>query len=136
VCDFLDEQYHPEMLSMSGAPEHRSKLANRAHTHSGIHPLSEEYIGIYHRELPRREIAFMQSILGRLMTAHGYRLEPVRFSPKDWVAFFAVDWPLNFLRMAAWLGIETFQHNLPSRFGRKPGANMVVKSSSLAPKVS
>lgn len=136
VCQFLDEPYHPALLSMAGAPEHRTKLANRAHPKAGIHPLSDEYIGIYRAQVPHREVVFMQSVLGRLMQAHGYQLEPVQFSFKDWITFLSLDWPLNFARMVAWLGIEKLQHSLPSRFGRKPGAKMLVKSSSLSPKVS
>lgn len=136
VCKFVNEPYHPTMLTMASAPEHRAKLAKRSTKPLKLHPLSDEYIGIYRRSVSRREIAFMQGILGYLMKKYGYGLEPMFFSLKDMLAFLFIDWPLNLARMTAWLVVELLQHNMPTRFGRKPGENMYVNSTQATPKAS
>ena len=128
VCEFLGEEFYPEMLDMPEATEHRDKLIRRSHGDPDKSPLSPQYIGIYRDEVPPNEISFMQSISRRRLTEYGYTLEPIRFSLRERIQYLFISWPLNFARMLVWLGVELIQHNFPGRFGRKPGSNMVVKS--------
>lgn len=128
VCEFLGEEFYSDMLDMPGAPEHREKLIQRSHGDPQKSPLSPQYIGIYSQDVPSGEVAFMQSISGRSLREYEYVCEPVRFSPRELARYVFLTWPINFVRMLAWLGIELLQHNFPGRFGRKPGANMIVKA--------
>lgn len=127
VCAFLGEEYYPEILGMPGAPEHRDKLIRRSNGDSEHSPLSPQYIGIYRQQVPVHEIAFMQDIARRSLQQFGYAREPIDFSLFEWARYAFLTWPLNFARMLVWLVIELIQHNLPGRFGRKPGKNMVIK---------
>ncbi|MGB7876624.1 MAG: sulfotransferase [Anaerolineales bacterium] len=128
VCEFLGEEFYPDMLGMPEAIEHRDKLIQRSHGDAEKPPLSPQYIGIYTEEVPTDEIAFMQSIARRSLKQYGYAPEPIHFSLRERAHYLFLSWPLNFVRMLAWLGIELLQHNFPGRFGRKPGSNMIVKS--------
>jgi len=129
VCTFLGEKFYPEMLDMPEATEHRDKLIRRSHGDPEKPPLSPQYIGIYRDEVPMQEIAFIQSIARRSLEQFGYSFEPIHFSLYEWAQYIFLTWPLNFVRMLVWLAVELIQHNLPARFGRKPGSNMIVKAS-------
>jgi hypothetical protein len=128
VCAFLGEEFHPEMLNMPGAPDHRDKLIRRSHGNPLKSPLSPQYVGIYRQELPAEELAFMQSTARRSLSQFGYARNLLDFSSREWAQYFLITWPLNFARMLVWLGVEFVQHNLPGRFGRKPGSNMLLKA--------
>jgi hypothetical protein len=128
ICAFLGEEYRPAMLSMDGSPGHREKLRQGAARSSSTAPLSPDFIGRYREAIPKAEIAFMQGLAGRQMTLLGYDPDALRFSTQERAHFFFVDWPLNLLRMGTWLAQELVQHRFPARWGRKPGAHMVVRT--------
>ena len=130
ICVFLGEEYSPGMLTMDGAPTHRDKLRDSANGHPGASPLSPTFIGRFRQFVPRREIAFLQLHAGRLMRAHAYFHEPLNFSWRDWFLFSLVDWPLNLIRMYAWLGKEAFHQNFPSLAGRTAAPKMILKEAS------
>jgi len=130
ICAFLGENFSPAMLTMDGAPSHRDKLRSSANGHQGASPLSPEFIGRFRQSIPRREIAFMQFHAGRLMRTHGYSMEPLRFSLRDWFLFSLVDWPLNLIRMYTWLGKEALHQNFPSLAGRTAAPKMILKEAS------
>lgn len=127
VCRFIGEEFLPEMLTMSGAPARRAKLRRRASATTGPTPLSTEFIGAYRGQLPKLEIAFMQRFAASQMLAFNYNLDPIDFSPADWLRYAFRDGPSNLLRMAAWLGVETLQHHFPTLMGRKPDSRLVVE---------
>lgn len=128
VCDFLDEEYVPEMLAMEGAPKHLNKLLNGGKLEPGQSPLSPEYIGLFRENVPRHEIAFMQERLGRKMRTYDYRLEPIELSTAERVSFRLIDWPNQWVRMMAWRAVEAIQHNFGSLVGRKPGERMIIEA--------
>jgi hypothetical protein len=127
ICAFLDEKYVPEMLMMVGALDHRSKLTKGYASKPGVSPLSGNFIGQYRQTLPKREIAFMQAIIGQQMAEFGYTSDPIRFSVVDHLLYTLVVSPVNRMRMVSWLTLETIQHNYPYRFGRKLSADRIVK---------
>ena len=127
ICAFIEEEYFPAMITMDGASDYRAKLVKDSRIRSGVSPLSESYIGWYQKEIPIREIAFMQSFVKSHMAVYGYSLEPIRFLPLDYLLYAIVDYPINITRMFTWLARETLQQNFPGQFGRKPGENMVLK---------
>jgi hypothetical protein len=131
ICTFIGEEYVPEMLAMTGAPEHRAKLLRETENGTHVSPLSDQHIGLYRHELPRHELAFMQSVASASLREFGYELEPIRFRPRQTLAYIFRHWPSNLARMAIWLGTEFLQQNLPSAFGRKPASHMVIKDAAV-----
>jgi hypothetical protein len=127
ICQFIGEEYAPEMLELVGAPDHRAKMMSKKSDPSGS-PLSDEHIGMYREGLPKDELAFMQSMTRASLREYGYELEPIQFTLLERIAYLVWQWPANFIRMIAWLGIEYFQQNFPQTFGRKPAAKMIVKN--------
>jgi hypothetical protein len=130
VCDFLGEEFYNEMLTMSGAPEHREKLIQRSHRDPKKPPLSPKHIGIYQIQVPEQEIVFIQNVAHRSLIRYGYSRDRIHFSIKAWTSYLFSTWPLNMVRMFLWMAVEIVQHNLPGVFGRKPGSNMIVDASS------
>ena len=128
ICQFIGEEYVPEMLEFVGAPDHRAKMMSNLKGNPNGSPLSDEHIGMYRKGLPKDELAFMQSMARASLREYGYELEPIRFTFFERIAYLFWQWPANFIRMIAWLGIEYFQQNYPQTFGRKPAAKMVVKN--------
>ncbi|MEM2125331.1 MAG: sulfotransferase [Candidatus Methanosuratincola sp.] len=126
VCVFLGEEYTADMIEMKGALDHREKLIKSSQEDSGTSPLSIEFIGRYRKVIPKQEIAFMQAFAGRLMKANGYQPDSIRFSPNEHIHYILIDFPLNFVRMKAWLGLEFLQHHFPAWMGRKPARKMIV----------
>jgi hypothetical protein len=123
VCAFLGEEFVPAMLTMEGAPRYRDKY--KPADASDDHPISTAYVGRFRANVPKREIAFIQSYARREMLAYGYQPEPIRWSLRDRFAFAAIDWPSNVARLAVWRALETLQHKYPAVIGRKPRAAMM-----------
>ncbi|MBI5298460.1 MAG: sulfotransferase [Chloroflexi bacterium] len=130
ICQFIGEEYVADMPAMSGAPEHRAKMLREVEYGTRISPLSQAHIGLYRLNLPKPELAFMQSISGASLREFGYEVDPVRFPPAAALEYAFLRWPSNFVRFATWLGIELFQHNYPETFGRKPAQNMVIRDTA------
>lgn len=126
VCNFLSEEYVPEMLAMTGAPKHRAKLLHGAELKAGQSPVSTKYIGQFRGKVPKQEIAFIQFQAGRKMRKYDYKLEVLDFSLKESLFFWLVGWPNQLIRMLAWRLVEATQQNFPSLLGRKPGKRMIV----------
>jgi hypothetical protein len=129
ICQFIGEDYLPEMLGLPGAPEHRAKMMCESAGSQANSPLSDQHIGMYRKGIPRYELAFMQGVTRDSLHEFGYELEPIHFSVLERFAFIFLHWPANFLRMIAWLGIEYFQQNYPQTFGRKPASKMIIKNA-------
>lgn len=120
ICNFLGESYTPAMLTMEGAPAFRDKVLRRAYGNTGPGLISQNFIGRYRLSVPIDEIAFMQMLAGKRMVAHGYSLEPVRFTAVEKVRFYSKTLPANLARMYSWLAAEKVQRHFPERFGRTP----------------
>ena len=127
VSAFLEEEFTPGMLLMEGALDHRAKLTKEMSRDPEGSPLSAKYIGRYRQRLPKREIAFMQAVIGRRMAEHGYSIDPIRFSFTDHLIYAFHDLPINRVRMASWLARESVQQNYPALFGRKLSADRIVQ---------
>jgi len=126
VCSFLNEDFLPSMIAMEGDLDRRSRLTQGLNVRTGSNPLSENFIGLYRKAVPKSEVAFIQGVAGKQMKTIGYPLDAIDFSPSERIKYILFDWPLNISRMLAWLSLEIIQHNMPAQFGRKPGANMII----------
>jgi hypothetical protein len=134
VCRFIGEEFHPDMLVMSGAPERRKKLLDRARTDSSVRPsshglLSPRFIGRFHGRIPPSELAFIQLHARRGMRKFGYEPVPTRLSATDHLRFAARAWPSQMARMEAWRGMELLQQRFPSLFHRTPDPRTLVPHS-------
>jgi hypothetical protein len=127
VCDFVGEEYRPELLAMDGAPRHRDRLRAGAGGGEGI--LSADHIGRHRGRVPDRELAFIQLHAGRAMRSHGYRPEPIHLGPAGRLRFGLVDWPNQAARMVAWRLVEEGQQRFPRVVPRRPGERMIVDQS-------
>jgi hypothetical protein len=127
ICAFLDEDYVPAMLTMEGAPTHRDKLLHGSMFEEGTSPLSENFIGLYRRAIPKQEIAYMQNLAGKQMAALDYTLDAINFSLLERAIYIFYSLPLNWIRMVSWLTLEIIQHNMPSLIGRKPSTKMIIR---------
>jgi len=133
VCDFLGEEYVPEMMAMAGATKYRDKLLHGATLEPGQSPLSAKYIGLFREKISKRDIAFMQIYAGRKMREYDYELVPLNFSPGEWLRFTFVDWPNQFARMLFWRTAEAIHQNFPGILGRKPGSRMIIEAPLNSP---
>ncbi len=77
VCEFLGEDYFPEMVEMRA----EARFDRRGEREDGIPtPLSPAFIGRYRKGLTPFEIAFIQKRAARWMQMFGYSPEPIRFN--------------------------------------------------------
>ena len=100
VCEFLKEDFHPEMLHL----ENEARFTNTVtdDEYEAITPLTTKYIGRYHNGLSTCEVAYIQKQVGRLMSAFGYSLDPIHFSWKESLRFHLLDEIVNSLHKVGW----------------------------------
>ena len=126
VCDFLNEEFTPQMLTMDGAEQFREKINDGTYK-TGQIPVSTSFIGQYRRNLSKLEIAFMQTLAERSMVAHGYPMDTLDFSLRDYLAHYFANWPSNLTRLVGWYAVEMIQHNFPRLAGRTPRPAMLLE---------
>ena len=119
ICEFLGEEYVPEMLTMIGAPTHRNKGSNSSYGKREIGKISTDSIARYRQVLSPQEIKYMQDFSKDGMREFGYELDDIRLSARQWVNYIVVDWLFNFARMTFWTAKETILgikgRSLPAR---------------------
>ncbi len=125
VCEFIGEDYTPQMLTMEGAPRLLEKGSNSSYGPREPGRITPSSLGRYRQVLSKFEIAFIQSMAGKEMQEFEYSLDEIRFSPAEQVAYLSFHWPINFLRMAAWAVKETLQ----DRFGRTLPAYRLISQT-------
>jgi hypothetical protein len=125
ICEFLDEEFTPIMLSMKGAEQFRDEGGNSSYGHYEPGKISTRSIGRFRDVLSPRQIAFIQVALGTHMTALGYEIEHISLSVSEWLQFVLLDIPLNYLRIFAWSWREAFQNVA----GRSLPAYRIVQDS-------
>jgi hypothetical protein len=131
ICSFIGEEYSPLMLQMNGARKFRDAGGNSSYG-SRRSAISVDSIGRFRQVMSKSEIAFMQACARPRMTANGYSLHPVRFSLKDGLLFYFLDYPVNLARLLMWRFREAFQ----DRVGRKLPAYRIVPDSAIKKDVS
>jgi hypothetical protein len=126
VCGFLGESFVSSMLMMSGAPERRERLMNRASATLTAGLLSGDFIGRFHNRISREELAFIQLHARLRMRKLGYEPVAMRLTTRDWARFAARTWPSQFARMIAWRGLELLQQSVPNLAPRRPDPRSIV----------
>lgn len=108
VCEFLGEDYAPEMLTMMGAPSHRNKGSNSSYGKREIGKISTDSIARYRQVLSPQEIKYMQDFCRDGMRQFGYELDEIQLSGRERLQYIFVDWIFNYARMVLWTAKETF----------------------------
>lgn len=105
VCDFIEEEYSPLMLTMSGAADYRDSGGNSSFDTIAPGTISTKPIGRFRQVLSPAEIGFIQRFAGAEMVALGYELEPLRFTWQDRLSFLSMV-PYQAARMYGWMTLE------------------------------
>lgn len=129
VCEFLGEEYTPQMLLMENAPGHRAKLQPEETENRPV-DLSTDFIGQYKNNVPKEEIAFLQTSLHKQMQFFGYKNDKIQFTPKKNLKYLLSIYPANLARMRFWLLREKLQHSFPAQIGRRPSRSMLIPQKS------
>ena len=122
ICDFIDEPYAEEMLSMRGAKDFRDKGGNSSYSQRKPGKITTSSIGKYRSVLTKYQVFFLQLFSKRSMLNFGYEMDQIRFSGFDWLRFILFEFPFNVARMLAWLGREA----VLNRIGRALPSERVV----------
>jgi hypothetical protein len=122
VCEFIEEDYSPQMLTMRGAPKLREMGGNSSFDQFEPGEISTKSVGRYRSALTPREILFIQLHAGGYMQEFGYTIDEINLSFRDKLRFNFVDRPVDFVRMLGWMARESIR----DRVGRKlPEERMV-----------
>lgn len=109
ICEFIQEPYAPEMLTMQGAKRYATSGGNSSFDRIAPGVISTKPIGRYRSVLTPHEIAYIQFVCGREMAAFDYEPDPVSFALPDQLQFAAVTVPYQTARMAGWLAVNLFE---------------------------
>jgi hypothetical protein len=84
TCDFLGEEFSPEMLEFHHTELARNRGATKDHKPLG-HETSDRYIGIYKRQLSLRDQEIFAAVAGRELEEAGYRsdVRPAQLSEEQ-----------------------------------------------------
>ncbi|MBV9788483.1 MAG: sulfotransferase, partial [Chloroflexi bacterium] len=116
VCDFLGEEFVPDMVTLENA----MRFSDDPRLDRVVADVPESAVGnVPLGAVSRRELAFMQSYAGREMQAYGYTARSLRLSLTDRLVLALVDWPTNLARAAAWHALESLHASFPAQISRK-----------------
>ena len=84
VCDFIGEDFAPEMLDFFRTPTGVARGKQRDHAPLG-HAVSDQYVGIYKNLLSRRDQQIYAAVAGETHRSAGYDLDidPIAISEQD-----------------------------------------------------
>lgn len=101
ICDFIGEDFVPEMLTMEGEVEYRDSGGNSSFSKIQPGTISTQPIGRYRQVLTPFELKFIQRFAGPLMEQFDYSLENVHLTLKQKIGFYGWFLPQYFIRMVA-----------------------------------
>ncbi len=99
ICDFIGEDFVPEMLTMAGTPEH--SRGNSSFGDLPANTISTAPIGRWRTVLEPADVAAIQLVAGRTMTRFGYSLERAALPGSERLRFVA-RMPHHAGRLATW----------------------------------
>ena len=114
ICSFLDEDFSPAMLTMEGALRYPEETYEEGNRKRKIKTQAAGADRFYYQEISKSELAFLQTRTKDEMKLYGYPLEPIHFSPKEWVVYSFLDLPANLVGMGAWYTSEVRQPSVTS----------------------
>jgi len=128
ICDFIDEPYAPEMLSMHGAQQFRDDGGNSSYGQREPGKISASSVGKFREVLSDRQVIFMQLFSRKSMETYGYEPEKIRMGFADRIGYVVYEFPLNFFRLLMWWLREIYLN----RVGRNVPAERIVPEQEVA----
>ena len=122
-CDFISEDYSPEMLMVE--PAVQSESGQDLATVRMPREIWTTSIGRFRQTLSDREVAFIQLVTRDQMIHYGYSLEPQQLSGSSRALFYIIDYPINLTRML----LSRSKSDLRDTLGRKPSARRLALAS-------
>jgi len=126
ICEFIEVDFLPEMLSMSGAPDHNEKGGNSSFQRFNPGEISTSPVGRYRKVLSQQDIAFMQTYSGRYMRELGYEIDTSVVPWYRWPVRQIIEYPVNLGRMTGWTASEYMRR----KRGEKLPAYRMIKNPS------
>lgn len=106
VCRFLNVPFVADMLNMDGAKDHKKSGGNSSFGQLKPGTISTKPIGRFRTVLDSSEIAFIQKVASREMSALGYQLESIQFdSVSERFTFLFKELPFSLMRMLGWIAL-------------------------------
>jgi hypothetical protein len=102
VCNFIGENFSPEMLKMEGASQYRDSGGNSSFDKIKPGKISKNPVGRYRTVLTSSEIAFIQLYTKDKMRALDYNKESVQFSLSEARKYYLWKLPFQTARMLGW----------------------------------
>jgi hypothetical protein len=99
ICLFLDEEFVPDMLADNNINFDTDESDNGQGA-SGKATIRIDKTG--DKRLSKRDLLFTQAYAKQQLLAFDYALESPQLSLSDRLLFYLVDWPINYIGMAAW----------------------------------
>ncbi len=109
LCEFIEEDYRPEMLTLQGDPAYLKRGGNSSFGQIERGAISTRSIGRFREVLSPVETAFIQQLTKSQMAEYGYQLEPVVMSPGERLQYYLATLPVNLARMLGWITISKLQ---------------------------
>jgi hypothetical protein len=99
ICLFLGEEFVPDMLASNNVNFDTNESDNGQDA-SGKATIQIDKIG--DNRLSKGDLLFTQAYAKQQLLAFDYALESPQLSLSDRLLFYLVDWPVNYIGMAAW----------------------------------
>jgi hypothetical protein len=115
ICEFIDEPYTDEMLTMGGARRFRDSGSNSSYGARASGTIATDSIRKYESVLTPRQVAFVQVAAAREMEQHGYESRPVAMGRAEHLWFKLAHRPYHSGVSVLWQVREAFR----SRRGRR-----------------
>ena len=123
VCEFIDVEYSPQMITMRGAPKLREMGGNSSFDRFEPGEISTKSVGRYQSVLTKYETAFIQNYAARFMKKFGYSLDDPELSFQEKLRFNFIEKPINLVRTTTWLARESMR----DKVGRELPDRRIVK---------
>lgn len=109
ICDFIGEDFAPQMLTMKGAKTFRDQGSNSSYGQRKPGVISTNSIGRYNQVLSARQIACIQSFAKQEMLSFDYELDALEMPWKEKLRLIMADWPRNLVLLHSWRIRETMR---------------------------
>jgi len=122
LCEFIEEDFTPKMLSMQGASQFRDNGGNSSFESHQAGSISRSPVGRYRKLLQPRELALMQALAKHEMSDFDYPTDPVKFSTADLLRHHLIDRPVGWALAVQWQVRQEYKFWA----GRDPSARRVL----------
>lgn len=102
ICEFIGEEYDPQMLTMEGANRYKNSGGNSSFEKIAPGSISTKPVGRYKQVLSGAEIGFIQLFTRKIMREFGYSLETISLTLKEKAKYYSWTLPSHIVRMVGW----------------------------------